>query len=86
MDADRYEQIIFIQDEASTEALAILDAHGDEAAIRFLAQWHAFGEHECRETSSEGASDTVVCNAGYILSYSQTMDYIGLQYDTAHAA
>ena len=79
------ERIIFLehdsvnQDDYNT-VKALLDEHGEQAAIEFLKRWHYPGEHETADEESAGtADDTFEDDEGYILTWNSGLDYIGLE-------
>ena len=77
------ERIIFIHDyeEAGSEALRILDDDGEEAAIRYLSQWHYPGEHEIADALAAGTSDDAYHDSnGYVLTYNRGLGYIELEF------
>ena len=77
------ERIIFTYDydEAGSEAFRILHHDGEEAATRYLSEWHYPGEHETVEQLAAGSSDDVYRDGnGYVLSYNRGLGYIGLEF------
>ena len=75
-----YEDIICLKGEQASEALGILNEHGEQAVIDYLAQWHYPGEHMTRDEPGAGRSDTVYTSGDYILTYNQGLEYVGLEY------
>lgn len=71
-------QIVFQQDHEATEALRVLDEHGKDAAIDYLAQWDN-GDSESRLKSSAGSSDRTYQRGDYLLTYNLYLGYIGLE-------
>ena len=77
------ERIIFAHDyeEAESEAFRILDHDGEEAATRYLSEWHYPGEHEVTEALAAGTSDDEYHDGnGYVLTYNRGLGYIGLEF------
>lgn len=81
-DLERYEDVVFIQGSEAEEPLRILNDQGPEAALEYLKQWHSHGEHMGSNEVSHGADDKVFKKDGYIMSWNNKLDYIGLQYDS----
>jgi len=81
-DAERYENVVFIQGDEAEEPLSILDNQGPEAALVHLKQWHNHGEHEGTNELSAGSADKTFEKDGYIMIWNSAVGYIGLQYDT----
>lgn len=80
-----YYDIVFITGDEATEPLEILDQHGENAAIEYLAQWDygAEMEHTPKTEKPWGSSDRVYkTDAGngqtYFLSWNSRLGYISL--------
>lgn len=80
-----YHSIVFLSDSEATEPLQILDEHGEDKAMEYLAQWDYGSEMEHSPSDREpwGSSDhTVKTELGngdiYIMSYNLRRGYIGL--------
>ena len=80
-----YHDIVFMSGDDATEALEILDQHGEDRAMEYLAQWDYGGENEHSPSTRKpwGTSDHVVqtqLDSGdiYFMSYNQRRGYIGL--------
>jgi hypothetical protein len=79
----RYERVVFMQGDEADEALRMLDVNGEDEAIEFLAQMHNPGEHETADELSHGSADDFFeSDDGYILSWNEGLEYIGLEFDT----
>lgn len=83
-DNHRYEEVVFLQGEHADEALYILSKKGEEAALKYLKQWHYPGEHPGTTQVPHGSGDEVFEKDGYTMSYSIPLNYIGLIYDLQH--
>lgn len=77
-----FENVVFCQGDDAEEPMRILDEHGEDAAVEYLAQWHYPGEHETRHGDcGAGSADwTYETDDGYILAYNLHLGYIGLSY------
>lgn len=77
----KYQRIVFMQGEEADEALAILDEHGEDAAVEHLSQWdYGDGGGEIMDEPASGDSDDVhETEDGYRLSYNTRLGYIGLE-------
>ena len=80
-----YFDIVFLSDSEATEPLEILDQHGEDRAMEYLAQWDYGGENEHSPSTRKpwGTSDHVVqtqLDNGdiYYMSYNTRLGYIGL--------
>lgn len=80
-----YVDVVFQQGEDAAEALAILDEHGEHAAIVHLAQWDHDREIDAAaptgriyERAPWASSDRTFSEGGYMLSYNLQQGYIGL--------
>lgn len=80
-DQDRYEDVVFMQDEEAEEPLNILNTQGEDAAMEYLKQWHNPGQHMGRNNLGHGSNDEIYEKDGYIMSWNSRIGYIGLQYD-----
>ncbi len=78
MKTEKYQRIVFMQGEEADEPLAILEEHGTDAAIEFLAQWDMEPGEEFDEPSSGTDDDVYECDS-YRLSYNTRLGYIGLE-------
>lgn len=77
-----YQEVVFAQGDDAVEPLQILDEGGEEAAVEYLKQWDV-GETSARyHESKHGDSDYTYLtpDLSYLLSYSSSMGYVGLQY------
>lgn len=83
-DFDRYEEVVFMQGEEAEKPLDILSQHGEEAAMKYLMQWHEPGNHMGRDDLGHGSQDYTFEKDGYIMSYNTALGYIGLIYDLQH--
>lgn len=81
---DRYEQIVFLDGQEANHALNILMEDGQDAAMDYLKQWHYPGEHDGSNELGNGSLDKTYKKDGYIMSWSSSLGYIGLVYDTQH--
>jgi ribosomal protein S6 len=79
---DRYEQVVFLDGQEATHALNILMEDGQDAAMDYLKQWHYPGEHDGSNELGNGSLDKTYKKDGYIMSWSSSLGYIGLVYDT----
>jgi hypothetical protein len=79
-DVTTYQRIVFLQGEEADEALAILDQHGEQAAVDYLSQWD-YGEagEEFSEPASGDDDDVYETDNGYRMSYNTRIGYIGLE-------
>lgn len=77
-----YEEVVFMQDHESEEALRILDEDGVDAALEYLKQWHNPGEHMTRDEPGHGSEDKTYEKDNYIMSWNPYIEYIGLVYKT----
>lgn len=74
------QRIVFMQGEEANEAMSILDEHGADAAIEYLAEWDMGDGGEITDEPSAGESDDVYTDDnGYILTYNTGIPYIGLE-------
>jgi len=78
-----YFTIVFLQNDSETkEPFEILSEQGEQAVIDYLSQWDFGGESEhCLSGSADkpwGSSDSVYWQDPYILSYNESLGYIGL--------
>ena len=77
------EQIFFAQGDAADDYLAMIDEHGPEHTLQYLADAaHYPGEHNTSRTPGHGSSDEVFQLEGYILSWNEALGYLGLEYNT----
>ncbi|MFW6219308.1 MAG: hypothetical protein ACOC33_00440 [bacterium] len=80
-DQDKYENVVFLQGEEAEEPLQILKEKGEDAALEYLKQWHDPGNHEGDDKLNHGTNDDVYEKDNYIMSYNDSLGYIGLQYE-----
>lgn len=80
-DQDRYEDVMFAQGEDANEPLDILNNQGEEAALKYLQQWHSPGTHMGSDKLGHGSGDQTYEKDGYIMAWNFPLNYIGLQYD-----
>lgn len=83
-DLDKYEDVVFMQGDDAHKALTILDVGGEEAALKYLKQWHEPGSHMGSNELGHGSGDETYEKDGYIMSWNTRMGYIGLQYDLSY--
>ena len=80
------ERIIHLEHDSVNQdsyrtAKQLLDNHGPDAAIEYLKGWHYPGEHETATDESAGTADDMYEDSeGYILTWNDGLDYIGLEY------
>lgn len=74
-----YTDIVFMQDEAASEAMSILSTGGNDALFNHLVQWdNKDGGGFSRKESPAGTADTTVPYDGYELYYNTRVGYCGL--------
>ncbi|NBU48223.1 MAG: hypothetical protein EBS34_12455, partial [Flavobacteriales bacterium] len=78
---DRYEQVIFLQDNEADHALNILMQDGEDEAMDYLMKWHQPGNHETSKETGFGSSDKTYERDGYIMAWNPTIGYISLVHD-----
>ncbi len=74
----KYQEITFLQGEAATEAIALLEDHGEEAALDYLKQWDNGDDSMCYDESPAGSYDQIYREGDYELNYNTALEYIGL--------
>lgn len=73
-----YANIIFFQGGEATEYFELLNKHGEDYLLDYLAQWD-FGEYyDTEEEPFHGKYDSVYEKGDYTLSYNYHLDYISL--------
>lgn len=80
-DEDKYEDVVFMQGEEAEEPLEILRNQGEEAALKYLIQWHQPGSHMGKAEHGHGSSDQTYEKDGYLMSWNFPLNYIGLEFD-----
>ena len=70
--------IVFMQGEKADEPLGILNEKGQDAAIKYLAQWDQGEYYNLTDFLNAGSNDTIYEDENYILVYNNTLNYIGL--------
>ena len=75
-----YEDVVFLQGDEAEEPLELLDEDGEEAALRYLKDWHSPGEHDVRQALPHGEMDYSYESGDYIMGYSLRLGYVGLVY------
>lgn len=83
-DLDKYENVVFAQDEEANEPLEILNNKGKDAALEYLKQWHQPGSHMGSDSLDYGSDDYTYEKDGYIMSWNPHIGYIGLQFDLSN--
>lgn len=78
---DRYEEVIYLQDNEANHVLNILKQDGKDEAMDYLMQWHQPGNHESSNELGIGTSDRVYKRGGYIMYWNHSLGYIGLVFD-----
>lgn len=78
---DKYEDVVFLQGEEAYEPLRILNNDGEDAALNYLKQWHDYGHHMGSDELGHSNSDDVYKKDNYIMSWNNSLNYIGLQYE-----
>lgn len=77
--ARKYYEIVFLQGEHAEEPLKILDDKGEDAAVKYLAQWDYGAEMEhTPEEQPWGADDETFEKDDYVMSWNSRLGYIGL--------
>lgn len=82
-DQDKYEDVVFMQGEEANEPLDILNTQGEDAAMKYLQQWHSPGQHMGSAELGHGSSDQIYEKDGYIMAWNTPLNYIGLQYEVS---
>ena len=82
-DQDQYEDVVFMQGEEADEPLNILNTQGEDAALKYLQQWHSPGQHMGSAELGHGSSDQTYEKDGYVMAWNTPLNYIGLQYGLA---
>jgi hypothetical protein len=75
----RYERIVFLQGDEATEAMAMLDEHGEDRLMDHLAQWDCGDRGDVHEEPASGSSDDVHESNGFRLTYNARLGYCGLE-------
>ena len=76
-----YEQVCFFVETHARPLVNLIREHGEEVAIRYLAELHhAPGKHEVLHDPAHQANDVTFEDGGYVLSYDQDGEYVGLEY------
>ena len=70
----KYQEITFLQGEAATEAIALLEDQGEEAALDYLKQWDNGDESMCYDESPAGNSDQIYRKGDYVLNYNTSLE------------
>lgn len=74
-----YASIVFMKGEEADEPLTILDERGQDAAIKYLAQWDQGEYYNLTDSFMDaGSNDTIYESGDYILVYNNALNYIGL--------
>lgn len=75
----KYKEIVFMQGDDAIEPLKILDEKGYDAVLEYLNQWD-YDEGQINDLPSHGTSDDVYqTKDGLVLSYNNSLGYIGLE-------
>lgn len=75
-----YSRIVFLQGDEAYEPLQILKDQGADIAMEYMKQWDYGDSYETSDTPSHGASDDIYEDSFYILSWNDSLNYIGLDY------
>ena len=81
IDNDRYEQVVFLQDNEADHALNILMQDGEDEAMDYLMQWHELGNHMTSKETGFGSSDKTYERDGYTMAWNPSLGYISLVHD-----
>ena len=73
-----YIEIIFLQGEAASETITLLEKRGEKAALKYLKQFEQEDEGNSYNEIPNGSSDQIYCQGNYVLTYNTSLEYIGL--------
>ena len=68
-----YIEIIFLQGEAASETITLLEKRGEKAALKYLKQFEQEDAGISYDEIPNGSSDQI-----YVLTYNTSLEYIGL--------
>lgn len=72
-----YIEIIFLQGEAASETITLLEKRGEKAALKYLKQFEQEDAEISYDEIPNGSSDQIYCQGNYVLTYSTSLEYIG---------